>query len=167
MFKIPAKDLVWAITGPQAMGIINCTSDSFYAASRQENGDKVLLKVAQFIQEGANTLSVKLTNKEFASRWYPGAGLYRNVSVIIKNNVSIDQWGQFITTPFISKEVAKVKIKTKVSGENTRLVTTIFDAEGHKLNSEESTTQFGKEFDQNIKVENIIQKHSLFVSRLL
>ncbi|MCX6211145.1 MAG: dihydropteroate synthase [Bacteroidetes bacterium] len=53
MFKIPAKDLVWAITGPQAMGIINCTSDSFYAASRQENGDKVLLKVAQFIQEGA------------------------------------------------------------------------------------------------------------------
>jgi beta-galactosidase len=31
-----------------------------------------------------NTLSVKLTNKEFASRWYPGAGLYRNVSVIIK-----------------------------------------------------------------------------------
>jgi beta-galactosidase len=37
-----------------------------------------------FIQVGTNTLSVKLTNKEFASRWYPGAGLYRNVSVIIK-----------------------------------------------------------------------------------
>jgi dihydropteroate synthase len=36
MFKIPAKDLVWAISGPQTMGIINCTSDSFYAASRQE-----------------------------------------------------------------------------------------------------------------------------------
>jgi beta-galactosidase len=109
--------------------------------------------VSQFIQEGANTLSVKLTNKEFASRWYPGAGLYRNVSVIIKNNESIDQWGQFITTPFISEEVAKVNIKTKTSGENSRLVTTIFDAEGNKLSSEESTIRFGNEFDQNIKVE--------------
>jgi beta-galactosidase len=109
--------------------------------------------VSQFIQEGENTLSVKLTNKEFASRWYPGAGLYRKVSVIIKNNESIDQWGQFVTTPFISAEVAKVNIKTKASGENSRLVTTIFDAEGKKLNSEESTLQFGKEFDQNIKVE--------------
>jgi beta-galactosidase len=54
---------------------------------------------------------------------------------------------------FISSAVAKVNVKTKVSGENTRLVTTIFDAEGHKLNSVESNTQFGKEFDQNIKVE--------------
>jgi beta-galactosidase len=44
-------------------------------------------------------------------------------------------------------------ISRQTSGENSRLVTTIFDAEGHKLNSEESTVQFGKEFDQNIKVE--------------
>jgi beta-galactosidase len=44
--------------------------------------------------------------------------------------------------------VAKVNIKTKASGENTRLVTTIFDAEG-KIKSEESTVSFGKEFDQN------------------
>ena len=110
--------------------------------------------VSQFIQEGANTVAVKLSNKEFASRWYPGAGLYRKVSVIIKNNESIDQWGQFITTPFISDAVAKVNIKTKASGENTRLVTTIFDAEGHKVSAEESSLRFGKEFDQNLKVEN-------------
>ena len=110
--------------------------------------------VSRFIQEGANTVAVKLSNKEFASRWYPGAGLYRKVSVIIKNNESIDQWGQFITTPFISDAVAKVNIKTKASGENTRLVTTIFDAEGHKVSAEESSLRFGKEFDQNLKVEN-------------
>lgn len=58
MFKIPAKDLVWTIAGPQVMGIINCTSDSFYAASRQENTEKVVLKVAQFIQEGATLVDI-------------------------------------------------------------------------------------------------------------
>lgn len=112
--------------------------------------------VSEFIKEGENTLAVELTNKEFASRWYPGAGLYRKVSVIVKNKESIDQWGTFITTPFISDEVAKVNIKTKVSGENTRLVTTIFDAEGGNISSEETITKYGNEFDQNIKVENPI-----------
>jgi beta-galactosidase len=110
--------------------------------------------VSQFIQEGANTLSVKLTNKEFASRWYPGAGLYRKVSLIVKNKESIDQWGQFVSTPFVSQKEAKVSIKTKVSVQNSRLVTTIFDAEGNQLNSDESVTLYGNEFDQNIKVSN-------------
>lgn len=108
--------------------------------------------VSQFIQAGSNTLSVQLTNKEFASRWYPGAGLYRKISVIIKNKESIDQWGQFVTTPFVSEKEAKVSIKTKVSAQNARLVTTIFDAEGNQLNSDESVTLYGNEFDQNIKV---------------
>ena len=107
-----------------------------------------------FYKKEKNTLAVKLTNKEFASRWYPGAGLYRKVSLIIKNKESIDQWGTFITTPFISKEVAKVNVKTKATGENGYLVTTIFDANGQKISSDKATTKFGTEFDQNIKVEN-------------
>lgn len=110
--------------------------------------------VSNFIKKGQNTLAVKLTNKEFASRWYPGAGLYRKVSLIIKNKESIDQWGTSITTPFISLEVAKVNIKTKVSGENGKLVTTIFDADGKRIRSDSSTAQFGKELEQNIQVDN-------------
>ena len=58
MFKIPAKDLVWAIHSPQIMGIINCTSDSFYAGSRQQNLESVLSKVAQFIKEGVSILDI-------------------------------------------------------------------------------------------------------------
>lgn len=110
--------------------------------------------VTDFLKEGENTLAVKLTNKEFASRWYPGAGLYRKVSLIIKNNESIDQWGTSITTPFISKEVAKVNVKTKATGENGYLVTTIFDANGQKISSDKATVKFGTEFDQNIRVDN-------------
>jgi beta-galactosidase len=110
--------------------------------------------VSDFVTEGENTLAVQLTNKAFASRWYPGAGLYRKVSLIVKNKESINQWGTFITTPFISDTEAKVNIKTKASGENTHLVTTIFDAEGNQLETNKTTEQFGHEFEQNIKVEN-------------
>jgi beta-galactosidase len=101
-----------------------------------------------------NTLAVKLSNQGESSRWYPGAGLYRNVSIIIKNKESIDQWGTFITTPLITQEIAKVNIKTKVSGKDLRIVTTILDADGKQVNSNETAELFENEFEQNIAVNN-------------
>lgn len=110
--------------------------------------------ISGFIKEGENILAVQLTNKPFSSRWYPGAGLFRKVSLIIKNKENINQWGTFITTPFVSKEEAKVNIKTKASVTHGRLVTTIFDTDGKTVNVDETTLEFGNEFDQNIKVDN-------------
>ncbi|TDU43040.1 beta-galactosidase [Gelidibacter sediminis] len=101
-----------------------------------------------------NTLAVKLTNRELSSRWYPGAGLYRNVRVITKNKESIDQWGTFITTPFITSDLAKVNVKTKVSGENLKMVTTIKDADGKTVAVDSTQVIFGDAFEQNIAVSN-------------
>ncbi len=103
---------------------------------------------------GENILAVKLTNKGLSSRWYPGAGLYRNVSIITKNKESIDQWGTFITTPIITPEMAQVNIITKVPGKSLRLVTEIFDADGFKINTDTTDVMFGNQFDQNIAVKN-------------
>lgn len=101
-----------------------------------------------------NTLAVKLTNRELSSRWYPGAGLYRNVRLIVKNKVSIDQWGTFITTPFITSELAKVNVKTKVSGNDLKLITAIQNAEGKTVAIDTIQTIYGNEFDQNIPIHN-------------
>jgi beta-galactosidase len=101
-----------------------------------------------------NTLAVKLTNTGLSSRWYPGAGLYRKVRVIIKDKINIKQWGTFITTPIINKELAKVNIKTKVSGKNVKLVTTIIDAEGKLISTNETDALFNNEFEQNLAVKN-------------
>ncbi|MCX6307389.1 MAG: beta-galactosidase, partial [Bacteroidia bacterium] len=101
-----------------------------------------------------NTLAVQLSNKGLSSRWSPGAGLYRNVRIIVKNQESIDQWGTFITTPFITNSMAKVNIKTKVTGSNLRLLTYILNAKGDTLAKDQTQTLFGQEFDQNIAVSN-------------
>ena len=76
----------------------------------------------------ANLLAVQLNNKGLSSRWYPGAGLYRKVRIIVKNAESVDQWGISVTTPYISPELAKVNIKTKISGEKLHLKTLILNA---------------------------------------
>lgn len=101
-----------------------------------------------------NTIAVHLSNLPLSSRWYPGAGLYRNVSVIIKNKNSIDQWGTFVTTPYITDKLAKVNIKTKVSGENLTLITRILDANGKEVSVLKTDQLFGNEFEINIPVEN-------------
>lgn len=99
-----------------------------------------------------NLLAVHLNNKEASSRWYPGAGLYRKVSIIIKDRESVEQWGTSITTPFISAEMAKVNVKTKVSAPNALLVTDIFDNTGKKVATDSIQKMFNNEFDQNIAV---------------
>ncbi len=103
-----------------------------------------------------NSIAVHLSNVGLSSRWYPGAGLYRNVKVIVKNKNSINQWGTFITTPVITKDIAKVNIKTKVTGTAVTIRTTIKNAAGIVVASHETAEIYNNEFDQNIGVKNPI-----------
>jgi beta-galactosidase len=84
-----------------------------------------------------NVLAVRLQNQPEASRWYPGAGLYRNVHLIITDDVHIPVWGTYLTTPEISASQATVQLRTQVAGAgsatNLRLETEIRDAAGRVL----------------------------------
>ena len=62
-----------------------------------------------------NTLAVRLENLPESSRWYPGAGLYRNVHLIVTEAAHIPVWGTQITTPEVSREAAKVRFLTQVT----------------------------------------------------
>lgn len=106
----------------------------------------------QVLSVGNNLLAVHVSNMGESSRWYPGAGIYRKVSLIVKNAESIDQWGTYITTPVITENLAKVNIKTKVSGKSIRLVTEILDGTGHRVATDTAQTLFANEFEQNIAV---------------
>ena len=99
-----------------------------------------------------NTLAVKLTNQEFSSRWYPGAGLYRKVSIIVKNPESFDQWGTFITTPKITQEAAVVNIKASASAGKLSMVTQILDASGKIVAEAKANPSADGKFEQDISV---------------
>ena len=109
---------------------------------------------AQVVEGARNTLAVQVSNKGLSSRWYPGAGLYRKVRLIVTNQESIEQWGTSITTPVITSGFAKVNIKTKVSGSKLHLSTYILNAKGDTVASGSTQDVFGNEFDQNISVTN-------------
>jgi len=110
--------------------------------------------ISDQVNPGNNTLVVKVSNREKSSRWYPGAGLFRKVSLIVKNKEHINHWGTYITTPVATKERAKVTITTQVYGDNLKLKTRIYNKEGDLVSDTKTNTQINNEFEQNIKVEN-------------
>ncbi|KAA8477492.1 beta-galactosidase [Arcticibacter tournemirensis] len=108
-----------------------------------------------------NTLAVRLENFSQSSRWYPGAGIYRNVHLFVTEDVHIPVWGTYLTTPVINKEFAKVNLKTKVEAPagkaaDLRLETEIRDARETVVASFTSNLkEFDDlEFEQNLVVKN-------------
>ena len=64
--------------------------------------------ITKYLKPGEkNTLAVRLENLPESSRWYPGAGLYRNVHLIITEDAYIPVWGTYITTPSVNEKFAK------------------------------------------------------------
>lgn len=110
--------------------------------------------VSDYVKEGSNTLAVHLTNKPLSSRWYPGAGLYRKVQLIIKEKESIEHWGAFITTPVVTVEKAKVNIKLKVSAEQGRMEAQLIDKNGQTVAKGEAKELFLNEFELSLAVNN-------------
>ncbi|HJT72348.1 MAG TPA: beta-galactosidase GalB, partial [Terriglobales bacterium] len=66
----------------------------------------------------ANVIAVRLQPEPNASRWYPGAGIYRNVWLDITAPVHVAEWGTYVTTPEVSDAKATVSVKADVKNEN-------------------------------------------------
>ena len=57
-----------------------------------------------FLKAGKLDISVHLQNVEESSRWYPGAGLYRPVKLILKQKAHFDDWSLYARTISIEKD---------------------------------------------------------------
>ena len=108
-----------------------------------------------------NVLAVRLENRPESSRWYSGAGLYRNVRLVKTAKTHVGHWGTFISTPVVSAKMAEVKINTTVYGDDqqkasVKLVTDIFAKNGLKVASVSSGAkmQSTMEFTQTAKIRN-------------
>ncbi|MDE6794589.1 MAG: DUF4982 domain-containing protein [Muribaculaceae bacterium] len=106
---------------------------------------------------GSNDMVVELENYERASRWYPGAGLYRNVHVVNTDRVHIPTWGTYITTPYVSPEKASIRLEMEIEGvakgEKVDVLTDILSPDGLVVASNNTTyVGHGQELTQNFIV---------------
>lgn len=105
-----------------------------------------------------NTLAVRLENRPQSSRWYPGAGLYRNVHVVTTEKIHVPVWGTQITTPYVKDEYASVCLRTTILNAGKielTVVTDIMDADGQVVSTKtnKGVINHGQPFTQNFIVE--------------
>lgn len=118
------------------------------------------LEVPQgIIKPGENSITVELENKPQSSRWYPGAGLYRNVSLISTSKIHVPVWGTYIVTPYVTAEEASVRLTTTIEGakkaERVMVKTDILDPDGNVVATNNSYYYSqGQPFVQNFLVKN-------------
>ena len=102
-----------------------------------------------YVRSGSqkNTIVVKVDNSQQPnSRWYTGSGIYRNVKLLVANNISIDKMGLFITTPDIGSQKATVRVSVNILNhtnwkEVIDLYSDFFDASGKLVATSKSSIQ--------------------------
>ena len=79
-------------------------------------------------------ISVHLQNVEESSRWYPGAGLYRPVKLVLTQKSHIDDWSLFARTMSIDGDKAVLEVEDKIvnPSENMLLGVTLTSPDGHQ-----------------------------------
>ena len=104
-----------------------------------------------------NTLAVRLENRPESSRWYCGAGLFRNVHLLNTSDIHVDVWGTQVTTKLL-QDAASVTLKTtfaNAEGKTLRLHTVILGPDGSPVSEKENTqtVAHGLPLQQNLIVK--------------
>ena len=98
------------------------------------------IDITPFVKTGDNLLEVSLKNEEESSRWYPGAGIYRPVTLVLTpSQTYINAWSVFVT-PVDNKKVKegeRVPMKVNFSVANPtktlQYAVSVFDNQGRIL----------------------------------
>lgn len=101
-----------------------------------------------------NTLAVRLENLPESSRWYPGAGLYRNVHLAVTDKTHVPVWGTHVVCSDVCAEKATIALNVKVEGEARKIRTVIKDPDGKRVAVCSRSLSAGGSFSQTITVRH-------------
>ncbi|MGA1981207.1 MAG: glycoside hydrolase family 2 TIM barrel-domain containing protein [Acidobacteriaceae bacterium] len=91
------------------------------------------------LHPGANVIAVRVDDSQQpASRWYPGAGINRQVRLVTVSDIHIVPWGTFVTTPKVSSDSAIIHVRSTATNEsaaaaNLRLEVNLLGPDGKTL----------------------------------
>lgn len=102
------------------------------------------LDLTPYLEPGdGNLLAIRLDNPNESARWYPGAGIYRNVWLTKTSPVHVGYDGTYVTTSDVSSDSAVVELSVRVSNKastasGVEVATTVhkFDPETGSLGEE-------------------------------
>ena len=121
-----------------------------------------------------NVLAVHADTRQHGSRWYPGGGTYRKVTLRLANPVHIPVWGVCVTTPRVTDDAAEVRVRTQVVNRHRRptfqdgthppplaieLETVLLDPDGKQVASARSPLSILADTGPSEVEQSLIVKH--------
>ena len=92
--------------------------NSYYLGKRPSGYTEFIYDITDFacFGETSNVIAVRVDHSHVAdSRWYTGSGIYRKVTLVIKDRISIDNYGLFVSTREINERGAELEVQTSIS----------------------------------------------------
>lgn len=117
-------------------------------------------EITEALHVGENELVVTLENRPQSSRWYPGAGLYREVRLLTLAPVHVPVWGVQVLTPYVGRDYASVTLRTRLDGlkggETVEVETSLRDRTGRVVASkcDRRPLLHDTPFEQHLTVEH-------------
>jgi beta-galactosidase len=87
-------------------------------------------EIRKFVKEGYNTVHVQVRHEAPNTRWYSGAGIYRNVWLTKQNRSHIVSDGVYIISR-PKRNLWKTRVQAEYTGETSIIRYTVLDAEGN------------------------------------
>jgi len=83
-------------------------------------------------------IAVEVDTRRHQSRWYPGAGIYRKVTMTVTGAVHLGHWGTFVSTPAVSDGRATVRVQNSVenhlaAAQNLTVEVALLDPSGKQV----------------------------------
>ena len=116
--------------------------------------------------DGTNVIAVQVDTRNHGTRWYPGAGIYRKVTMTVCEPVHVAHWGTFITTPDVSDSSATVRVQTTIDNHldaesEVTVEVVLFDPDGREvakgIKNNAIPAAGSSELDQSLIVNNPIR----------
>ena len=116
------------------------------------------IDITPYVQFGGkkNLVEVHLNNVEESSRWYPGGGLYRPVSVELYGNENFSTWDTFVRTLKADKQEGEVEVNALLEGKigkSGKTVIALLDEAGTKV-AEQTVSGATPQIKTTLKVAN-------------
>ena len=106
-----------------------------------------------------NQLAVRLENYNESSRWYLGAGLYRNVHLVVTKDAYIPDWGTYVYTRELKDNYAWVESAVEFvvpdgkEFRNYTIINEIYDPQGKQVTQHSET---GSAYDGNVFKDEVL-----------
>ena len=166
-FSIPGewkgKRVYITFDGVYNNGMFWC--NSYYLGKRPYGYSELVFDITDFVSFGEteNVITVRVNHERTGdSRWFTGSGIYRKVTLTVKDPLCIDTHGIFLSTQTATKEKAELSAESTIlngTGEAVGLAVRhhLFHADGKLVSSSETdvTIQAGgrETIHQNLIVE--------------